>query len=150
MAATGYSETMVGYEMPYLKRRPVCVLQVAYLFQNMVRFRYVHNLSSPFFWNMVPCHWMLVNVSENSGRPETWDTNYQVTRRNMSEEQTVQLHHCERLKTRMYVLFLPTVQLHLLDFGTGKFYFIPPHPLSCYTPPPPPPTPPPSPFLPSI
>jgi len=64
---------------------------------------------------------MLADVLGNSGRPETSDTNYQVTRCNMSEEQTVQLHHCERLKTCMYAIFLPTVQLHLLDFGTGMF-----------------------------
>jgi hypothetical protein len=100
------------------------------MFQNMVRFLYAHNLRSPFLWNMAPRHWMLADVSGNSGRPETSGTNYQVTRCNMSEEQTVQLRHCERLKTRMYLLCLPTVQPHLLDFGTGMFYFIPPHPLT--------------------
>lgn len=78
---------------------------------------------------------MLADVSGNSGRPETSDTNYQVTRCNMPEEQTAQLHHCERLITRMYIICIPMVQPHLLDFGTGMFYFIPPHPLSCSPPP---------------
>jgi hypothetical protein len=53
----------------------------------------------------------------------------------MPEEQTVQLHHCERLKTRRYIICLPTVQPQLSDFGTGMFYFIPPHLLSCSPPP---------------
>jgi hypothetical protein len=76
MAATGYSETMVGYETPYLRRPPASVLQVAYLFRNTVRVLYAHNLSSTFFWNMAPRHWMLEDVSSNSGSPETSGTNY--------------------------------------------------------------------------
>ena len=97
MAATGYSETTVGYRTPYLRRPPGYVLQLAYLLQNMVQFRYVHNLSSPLFWNMTPRHWMVEDVSGYRGRTERSDINYPVTRRNMPEEQTVQLHRCERL-----------------------------------------------------